>query len=377
MTVTPPPRLHTPAWVMDVVVVLVVALAGMVRPGTEVSERAPWEWIVALLPALFMLARRRAPLVVLGVSAACYVLLVGTSTATLLAPIPTGFAIYAVAVANERRMTVLATAVTTGVMIVPVSFVGGVYVWFAIFQLAATLAFAAALGSAVRTRRVFVEAVTARAERAERTREAEASRRVAEDRLRVARDLHDAVAHQIAVISLNAGVATSALDSRPQLAREALVTIRSASRQVLSEIGELLTSLREGESIRPGVDEIPALIERFRAAGLTVRVRSVGVPPSQAAAGPVAYTVVQEALTNAHKHGTSGQADVALHFTDREIDIVVTNPAHEHSSPDGSIALGLVGMRERVEQVGGTLEVSLRDQLFRVHARLPREEEPS
>ncbi|GAA1465242.1 two-component sensor histidine kinase [Microbacterium thalassium] len=359
---------------MDIVIVLVVAATAMVRPGLE-DERGPLAWAAVLLPALILLARRRYPLAVLAATVVCFWVVALTATATLLSPIPAAFAAYAVAIAGPRRTTIIATLAACAAMVLPVWIADADFALFAMFQLTATLAFAAALGDAVRTRRAYIEAITARAERAERTREAEASRRVAEDRLRVARDLHDAVAHQIAVISLNAGVATSALDDRPEVAREALVTIRTASRKVLGEIGELLASLRQGEpdndAARPGLDDVASLIERFRDAGLTVQLRGDDLLTRAEPVGDVVYAVLQEALTNAHKHGASGVTRIDVSATDDSLEIVAVNPVRGDSASTVSTGLGLVGMRERVEDIGGRLEAGHAGDAYRLRVTLP------
>nr|WP_237488752.1 histidine kinase [Microbacterium sp. TL13] len=245
-------------------------------------------------------------------------------------------------------------------------------------QIGLSVALAGALGDATRSRRAYVLAVIERARRAEQTREAEASRRVTEERLRIARDLHDAVAHQISVISLNAGVASSALETRPDRAREALATIRTASREVLGEIGSMLTVLRTpdegGIREQPGLARLTDVVESVRVAGWDVVVRDErDAEPVPLGVDIVAYRVVQEGLTNALKHGTSRRVHVLLRRDGDALEVVVTNPL-DHVPADPELppsGFGLVGLRERVDSVGGVLEAGPAPGGFRLAARLP------
>jgi signal transduction histidine kinase len=245
-----------------------------------------------------------------------------------------------------------------------------------IFQVAAAIAVATALGDSARSRREYLRAVEERAERAERTREAEAHRLVAEERLRIAQDLHDTVAHRISVISLNAGVASGALEKRPEKARASLATIREASRGVLSDIGELLRYLRDDnnavEAPQPGLADLPELIASFEAAGLRVALQTTGDPSrASGAIDRVAYRVVQEGLTNAHKHGEKHSASVELDLTGDVLIIEVVNPAAASGADLPGGGLGLVGMRERVAAVRGSVSSGREGDVFRLHARLP------
>ena len=223
--------------------------------------------------------------------------------------------------------------------------------------------------------------MTERAERAERSREVEARRRVAEERLRIARDLHDTVAHRISVISLNAGVASQALESRPEKAREALGTIRSAARGVLSEISDLLTHLRSEEDpaapTRPqwGMGDLPELVARMEAAGLEIDLRVDGeLEQVDGTAGQVGYRVVQEGLTNAHKHGRRHGVRVRIAVGSSSLRIEVLNRIEPLSSGRGEVTgdqLGLLGVRERVASAGGTVEAGLAGMDFRLLVELP------
>lgn len=227
------------------------------------------------------------------------------------------------------------------------------------------------------------------AEQAERSRDDEARRRVAEDRVRIARDLHDVVAHQIAVISLNAGVASSSLETRPERAREALTTVRSASRTILADIGGLLTVLRadtddddtdRGDgALRPqtGLADLDDLLAGFRAAGLRIDLRG---PQHRLALSPagdhVAYLVLQEALTNAHKHGRGGTATVAVRTEGAAVHLTIVNLTANDTSDPLRAGHGLLGLQERIAAVGGAVHFGSEGGVFSLEAWIPTEKGP-
>ncbi|MCF3963985.1 sensor histidine kinase [Streptomyces fuscigenes] len=245
---------------------------------------------------------------------------------------------------------------------------------------------AAAAGDAVRSRRAFIDAMRERAERAERTREEEARRRVAEERLRIARDLHDVVAHHIALVNVQAGVAAHVMDKRPDQAKEALAHVREASRSAIDELRATVGLLRQSGDPEaptepaPGLGQLEALAETFRTAGLPVRLLVAdvlvadGAPRLPAAVGLAAYRVVQEALTNVGKHaGTSAAAEVSVVRAVSGIEVTVLDDGGSgprEPAPGGGH--GLLGMRERVTALGGSLVAEPRyGGGFRVQAILP------
>ncbi|MFC8903066.1 sensor histidine kinase [Micromonospora sp. NPDC057140] len=375
-----------------------IAAAGFIVSSAfvpfQVPEFRPGSYAVAavvIAPAALLPMRRRWPIPVL---AGCLLLYgVAASTGTL-APgvvLATSIAMFGVANRMDRRTTLTATgaAVVAMALLSLLSAIGNVFDPRSL-QFAVTIAFAAAAGDATRSRREYVAAVIERAERAEQTRESEARRRVTEERLRIARDLHDVVAHQISVISLNAGVASSALRSRPERAQESLGVIRSAARTVLTEIGDLLRLLRaedddatNGTAVpQPGLDQLDRLVRGFVEAGLGVSVRTEGdISTVTSAVDVVAYRVVQEGLTNAHKHGAEHRAHVLIEVDDRRVLVVVTNPVLI-SSPDDQPGTpqgghGLVGLRERVASVRGVVETGMSAGGYRIAACLPLPKEES
>ena len=277
----PVPRLlpPVPRRVRDIVTaVLVIVPAFAPVPFPELRPSSPLVYALVILPALVLPFRRRWPRTALAVCIALYVAALSLGTLAPGAALAIAVAAYGVASRLNRRAAapvgIAAVTLVTAASIV-VTLVTGMDTRF--LQIGLSVALAGALGDAARSRRAYLTAVLERARRAEQTREAEAHRRVTEERLRIARDLHDAVAHQISVISLNAGVASSALETRPERAREALATIRTASRDVLGEIGSMLTVLRTpddgGLREQPGLARLPDVVESVRVAGWDVVVR--------------------------------------------------------------------------------------------------------
>lgn len=339
---------------------------------------------VVIAPAFLLPLRRRFPLPVLAGTVVLYAVAAGFGTLSPGAAIAVALATCGATNRVRRRISLpVATATVLVVLLLSVfSGVDGVLDPRS-FQFAAIVAFAAAAGDAVRSRREYIAAITERAERAERSREAEARRRVSEERLRIARDLHDAVAHQIAVISLNAGVASSSLESAgaapPERAVEALRTIRSAARGVLGEIGGLLAMLRTEDSAsvpQPGLNRVDELVRSFEDSGLNVTLRVLGDPADvSGAVDLVAYRVVQEALTNAHKHGAQQRAHVLIEVGPEQLAVIVTNPADDRSGElprERSLGgHGLLGLRERVAAVRGTIDAGLTAGGYRLAATLP------
>lgn len=213
--------------------------------------------------------------------------------------------------------------------------------------------------------------------RAERS--AAEKRRANEERLRIARELHDVLAHSISVINVQAGVGLALLDSDPEQARSALTTIKAASKEALGEVRQVLDTLRapgDGDAPRapaPGLDRLPELVEQAAAAGLTVDIATVGDARAPAPGTDLAaFRIVQEALTNVVRHSGSRTARVRLSWRPRVLELRVDDDGPATGGPAGGSGNGLVGMRERAAALGGTIEAGPRpDGGFRVVARLP------
>jgi signal transduction histidine kinase len=221
-------------------------------------------------------------------------------------------------------------------------------------------------------RRERVANLEERARQAERETVRERRLAAAEERTRIARDLHDSAGHAINVILVHAGAARLLAEKNPARSREALATIESLARETLGEIDQLVGALRDDEDRAQspiGLAALDALVKRHRDAGLEVALEVSGdrraLPP---ATDQAAYRILQESLTNALRHG-AGRADVTLAYDANELEIQVDNPARR----DGPAAAGhgIVGMRERASLLGGSVEYESTNGLFRVRARLP------
>jgi signal transduction histidine kinase len=364
-------------------VAVLVASAVPRGPGTDLVWRAE-SLAVAGVGAALLLVRWRWPRQVLLAAVAVVAVSVPLGLFNPGSVVAVAVATYTLVLTVPRRTGVLLVAGTSTLMLVSALLAEAV-----VPQHVLVVVLGGVLGDAIRTQRAHLDALTDRAERAERTREALARQRVAEDRLSTARDLHDVVAHQIAVINLHAGVASSALRTRPDSAEASLALIRTASRTVLTEIGDLLAALRDPDAVDAGLPGLALLDDVLRdmaAHGLDVTVRTVAGPgdlgrgdagrgdvgrrepegPSgpdapdlPAAVDAVALRVVQEALANAHKHGTGRRAHLLVEHLPRSVRITVTNPVGTAGSGPGgagpSTGYGLLGTAERVGSVRGTL----------------------
>ncbi|TCN44203.1 signal transduction histidine kinase [Kribbella orskensis] len=237
----------------------------------------------------------------------------------------------------------------------------------------------AALGESVRTRRVIAADALERAELAERTREEEARARVDEERLRIAREVHDTVAHAIAIINVQSGVTAHLFDKRPERTREALEAIEKTSSQALREMRSILGVLRDAHDGRvphPGLGQIDELIAQARHAGLDIKLESA--PATEAlpsAVDSAAYRILQESITNVIRHVGSTRVTIRLVYGVDSLELCVTNERGDTSHDGGTSAVpgrGITGMRERCSLLGGDLDAGPRaDGGFAVSARLP------
>ncbi|MCB5169904.1 sensor histidine kinase [Streptomyces bambusae] len=301
--------------------------------------------------------------------------------------------LYTVAASDEARW-VSRTALGWGLAAAPLAALRWQFdkgaseetVQFAIFV---TVPFALAwvLGDSVRTRRAYYAQLVERNERLEKEREAQGKAAVAAERARIARELHDVVAHNVSVMVVQADGAAYVMDVAPDQAKEALKTISGTGRQALAEMRRLLGILRTGEPQesedyvpQPDVEQIEVLVEQVRTAGLDVDFEVEGAP-RQLPSGVelTAYRIVQEALTNTRKHGgPEAKASVRLVYFDDGLGLLVEDDgrgaAHELYEDGGADGAGhgLIGMRERVGMVGGTLDAGPRPGGgFRISALLP------
>jgi signal transduction histidine kinase len=364
-------------------------------PGFGKRDLPAHTLVLTLLACAALALRRRYPMTVLSAVSALGLaeLALGTGShqpeerhSSIL--IIMVVALFTVAIRTDRPTTWRVGLAAVAVF-APAAMALGAQPWYDSENLGvfAWTALAAASGEAVRSRRAMVDAIRERAERAERTREEEARRRVAEERMRIARELHDVVAHHIALVNVQAGVASHVMDTRPDQAKEALGHIRQASRRALGELQTTVGLLRHrDEPIAPteparGLGVLDELVEGFSRTGMTVTV------DAPAAAGPLpsavdlaAYRVVQEALTNVHKHagpkavarvviarwGGAGNAVLRITVDD-------DGPCEDTVTGKGlGSGHGLTGMRERAAALSGTCEAGRKEGGgFRVLVTLP------
>lgn len=240
----------------------------------------------------------------------------------------------------------------------------------------------AALGESTRSRRVIAAEALERAEWAERTREEEARSRVDAERIRIAREVHDTVAHAIAIINVQAGVTAHVLDKRPERARETLVAIEHTSSRALQEMRTILGVLRDADETRvphPGLGQIEELVVKARGAGLDIELDSqVPAETLPSAVGSAVYRILQESITNVIRHVGPTRVTVAVEYGAETVEIRVTDEGRRAAGgdppADGSADAGhgILGMSERCHLLGGDLKARHRPGGgFEVTARLP------
>ncbi|MCW2910412.1 MAG: histidine kinase [Actinomycetia bacterium] len=234
------------------------------------------------------------------------------------------------------------------------------------------------LGDSVRYRRAYYSSLEDRAARLERERDAQAQIAAAAERARIARELHDVIAHNVSVMVVQADGASYALDSSPERARQALGAIASTGRQALAEMRRMLGVLRSDDDATglvplPGIGQLGELLEQTRASGLDVSFTVQGVPgPLPGGLALAAYRIIQESLTNTRKHGgPRASARVLLRYCEDVLMLQITDDGRGATVADGA-GHGLTGMRERVALYNGTLRTGpLPGGGYQVTARLP------
>jgi len=395
------------------VVLMAIQLVGSYVAGREQLDRRHLDgWALALLvagPAALWL-RRRYPVPALAA-------VVGVTLAYLVAGYPYGPVVLSlVAALVASVLDGYRLAAWAGALAVYAGHFGLGYLLHRVPQPTA----ASGLGVAAWLLVVLVLAEVARVRRhtfveAQRAREEEARRRASEERLRIARELHDVLAHDISLINVQAGVALHLIDERPEQARTALAAIKQASKDALGELRSVLGVLRQdGDEPRrdpaPGLEQLDDLVSRSAAAGIPVRTTVEGTPrPVPAGVGLAAYRIAQEALTNVARHAGRATASVRVSYGERDITVEIaddgrgagrpnsTGPGAGGSGAGGSGAggsgaggsgagpppaaraggNGIPGMRERAAALGGQLEAGpRREGGFRVLARLPLDGRP-
>jgi signal transduction histidine kinase len=336
-------------------------------------------YVLLAVGAVSLLARRRYPVAVLAVTLVTAIAAMALKADVVWFALTVAF--LTAVVARERAAAIASLVIGYVAAVWPPWLIGQsnhASITFAL-GLAAGLAFLLIIGELIRIRSQRAAAVAL-------GREEEQRRRASEERMRMARDLHDVVAHNIAVINVQANTALHLMDRQPERARSALVTINDVSKQALVELRSVLGVLRDVDeasrsprsprSPAPGLARLGDLAEHASAAGLTVRVEEDG----QRAALPAdvdltAYRIIQEALTNSARHSGGARATVRLRHGDDALLIEVDDDGRPGSRPahqGGGSGNGIAGMTERAAALGGTLEARPRAEGgFAVRAWLP------
>ncbi|MEU6660250.1 sensor histidine kinase [Streptomyces sp. NPDC046821] len=373
---------HGPRWPWrSTVLITVFVLVGSTFAAHGQSERAQLDVFARLLliaGGVLLLWRQRYPVFVAFGTAVCATVYLGAGYAYGPVFVTVAVGCYAAIVSGHRRAAWAA---------VGTFWVGHVLVahWLYAYlppagDRAASWGQEGVIAAWVLAIVAFSELVRVRREqwakeRAERKKAA--GRRADEERLRIARELHDVLAHSISVINVQAGVGLALLDSDPEQARTALTTIKAASKEALGEVRQVLDTLRTpGDAPRapaPGLDRLPELVDQAATAGLTVDTTTKGtrvaLPPG---ADLAAFRIVQEALTNVVRHSESRHARVEVRYGPGVLSLRIDDDGPASREAAGGSGNGLAGMRERAAALGGTIEAGPRpDGGFRVLAELP------
>ncbi|WP_035812670.1 sensor histidine kinase [Jiangella gansuensis] len=349
-------------------------------------------YVVAVLMCAVLPLRHRAPLAALVITTVGGMLVAPVGLLlTPLAVAPVAVTAYVLAVRDERRAAA-AIPLSAALLVSTTPFVETLS-WQDLTRLGTVVAVplvAGVLGWSVQNRRAYMAAMEERARRAEESRESEARRRVAGERVRIARELHDLVAHQITLANAQAMVAAQVFDVRPEQTRKSLEDVIETTRNALDDLRATVGLLRQsGDAVAPtepapGLSRLPALLESFRRAGLEVSVHEEGTArPLPPGVDLTVYRIIQEALTNVTKHAGGGSARVGLAWNrDRLTVTVADDGTNAHPDPatghNGATLLdrppghGLIGMRERATAVGGHLSARRRPEGgFLVSTQLP------
>ncbi len=381
-----------PVWVSDIALALFVTViqvlsAAIPVPLEPVSTPVSGiGYALLFVSGVAVAARRRWPVPVFVVTALASLIYFGFDYPDRLSYLALFVALFTLAAYGDGRRSLMIagggiTVLAVGWLIAAADVEPIVAIGWVFFRIGASV-ISTTLGESVRSRRVIAADAQERAELAERSRDEEARARVDAERLRIAREVHDTVAHAIAIINVQAGVTAHVLDKRPEQAREALRTIEQTSSRALHEMRAILGVLRDGDEREPypGLGQIDELVGKARDAGLDIAFeQSAPVTPLPSAVGSAAYRIVQESITNVIRHVGPTRVTVALEpgidaLRIRVIDAGRRDTAHvpPRTGRSPTTGRGIVGMRERCQLLGGELDATSRpDGGFEVTARLP------
>ena len=353
---------------------------GLIRDEGEVTVAAIGAVALATGPLLW---RRSAPQLALVTIVGGVFACLATLTPYDVVAVPLIVCAYSVAVTGDRVRSALTAVVVVAATVGAVApYVDEGAEWHDALLNGVVLLLAVATGDAVRARRAFREATLAREAEREREQHAEALRMVAEERLRIAQEVHDVVAHAMVAISVQAGTAAHVLDRRPEQAGTALRAIKDASDAALTDLARTLGLLRDDDApapLRPteGLSGLAGLAAPLRGAGIAVDVAIEGhqdrVPP---AVGAAAFRIVQEAATNILRHAGARRATITVEVGGEAVEVTVEDDGAALTPVGRPVEAGsgngLRGMTERATALGGRLDAGHQaDGSWRVHARLP------
>src|SRR5215831_14889895 len=360
-----------------VIVVVGVALRA------DASTR-PLALALALAATATLVLRRSAPTATLAISGALVLALFAVDHAAgAVAVIAPAIALYSLALSHGGVRLVAAVVAAAAAVMVADVFLAGHNPHALTLQTATHVALIAVpvlAAEALRNRRSYVQLLVERLEHAERTREEEAQRRAEQERVRIARELHDVVAHTLTTINVQAGVAAHLADREPSRAGSALAAIEAASHDALDELRAILGVLREADGAEaplepaPDLDGVASLVDRFREAGADIELDVEGEQPERIpeAVQLAAFRIVQESLTNATRHAPAAATRVRLAFEGDRLCIGIENDSGRERNGNGRRhGVGIAGMRERATALGGTLEAGPCPRGFKVTAELP------
>jgi signal transduction histidine kinase len=366
------------------VAVTVVQLASAWVAGWSTGHLDLLAYLLAAAGSLVLIAARRAPVAVLLVAGVCAIAYQLRAYPGIVVGLPVLIAVY-FAVRDSRRPAslVAGAAVGAGLLAVnlpPVNPQPSLQLIESKLLLSGWLVASGVMAEVARQRAAYLQQVEQRAADAERTREETALRRAGEERLRIARELHDSLTHSISIVNVQAQVAVHLARKRGEQVSDALLAIQEASREAMRELRGTLDVLREpdGDPTSCGLERLPALLERTRSAGLPATLTVTGGRRAlPAAVDRAAYRIVQEALTNVSRHAGPASAWVALCYGQCELTVQVDDDGRATLDASPSPGIGLTGMRERVAALGGRFQAGARPEGgFRVHAQLPLPEAP-
>jgi signal transduction histidine kinase len=367
----------TVAWLRDVgppalVTVVLLAVSRRVEPS-EGDRLLDWlAYGLIVVSGGSLMVRRRRPVLVVAVIAVALAVWLGRGYVGGPVFVTLWWALFVLGEMASRRVTFVVATSALGLLVVVGEVADTSPGLVAHALLVGWSATAVLLGDVVRSRREQVAAVEERARQLEQTREEGTRRRLAEERLSIARDLHDTVAHSMTIINVQAGAAARVIDRQPNQAREMLLVIQQASGEVLDELAALLQLLRvdpdedPSKAPTPGLGNLEELVASARRAGLDVTLSvddAFGELPR--AVSVAAYRIVQESLTNVVRHGGAASATVTLRRDRDGGRLVEIDDDGDGTQPTASrvgTGVGIRGMRERAETTGGRLEAGPRPQ---------------